>query len=288
MPSFVENPEGTIIREVQNFVSEHSGNRTSEENGTPYYDTPLVGFASAHDPLFFEFKNIIGDFHLTPLEVLERSFPEHAACRNDSSVISWILPISKSVRESNRKETRCSSKTWVDAKVYGEELNIQLQEHLVSFISEQGFLAVPPTLSPFFEVFQLDKVGSAANWSERHVAYAAGLGTFGLSGGLITKRGIAMRCASVVTSLKLNPTQRSYGDFREYCLFYDSDKCGRCIERCPGGAVSQEGHNKELCMVHCAEVMQECEEYNAGVLSCGLCQTSVPCEAGIPKKSVVS
>ena len=173
----------------------------------------------------------------------------------------------------------------MEAKVYGEELNIQLQEHLTSFIRERGFLAVPPTLSPFFEVLQLDNVGSVANWSERHAAYAAGLGTFGLSGGLITKQGIAMRCASVVTGLKLNPTQRSYSDFREHCLFYNSDKCGGCIERCPGGAISQEGHNKELCMVHCAEVMQECEGYNAGVLSCGLCQTSVPCEAGIPKKS---
>jgi epoxyqueuosine reductase len=284
MTSFGENPEETIIREIEKFVSLHPGNRKPGPDGIPYYDTPLVGFADVNDNLFSEFKDIIGDFHLTPVEVLARSFPEHTASWDGSSVISWIIPVSRSVRESNRKETRCSSKTWMEAKLYGEELNIQLQEHLVSFIHERGFFAIPPILSPFFEVLQLDKVSSSSNWSERHVAYAAGLGTFGLSGGLITTQGIAMRCASVVTSLKLNPTKRSYSDFQEHCLFYNSDTCGRCRERCPSGAISQEGHNKELCMVHCAQVMQECD-YNAGVPSCGLCQTAVPCEAGIPKKS---
>lgn len=284
MPSLIEKPEEIIIQEIQNFVSESLDNKKSKLDGTPYFENPLVGFADASDQLFSEIKSIIGEFYLTPLEVLERSFPEHEGSWGGSSVISWILPISMSTRESNRKEIRYPSKAWAHTRTYGEEFNNQLREHVASFIREHGFLAVAPILSPFFEVLQSDKVGFTSNWSERHVAYVAGLGTFSLSRGLITKRGVAVRCGSLVTNLRLNPTERSYGNYQEYCLFYNSDKCGRCIARCPGGAISEEGHNKELCMIHCAEIMQKSDEYDAEMPGCGLCQTAVPCEAGIPKK----
>lgn len=278
-----KNPEETVIKEIQRFVSESPDNRNPELDGIPNFTTPLVGFADVYDPLFLEFKNIIGDFYLTPLEILKRSFPEHKGSWDGSSVISWILPFSKSIRERNRRERHCSSKVWALAKTYGEELNVKLREHIASFIKDRGFITIVPTLSPLFEVLQSENAGFASNWSERHVAYVAGLGTFGLSGGLITKSGIAMRCGSVVTNLKLNPTKRPYSNHHEYCLFYGSNTCGKCIERCPGGAISEKGHNKELCMIHCAEIMQKSDEYDTVMPTCGLCQTAVPCEAGIPK-----
>jgi epoxyqueuosine reductase QueG len=278
------NPEKVIIQEIKNFIAENPGNRDSRLNGDPYFEDSLVGFADARDPLFETYKDIIGDFHLTPIEVLDRFFPEHEGWWEGASVISWILPIAGSVRESNRRETRGSSEAWLITKTFGEEFNIKLAEHVAAFLTEQGFYALVPTLSPFFEIVQTERAGFAANWSERHVAYAAGLGTFSLSGALITERGAAMRCGSLVTSLKLQPTKRQYGNFREYCLFYNSDSCGKCISRCPGGAISEEGHNKELCMIHCASVVQEIEGKTGGMPGCGLCQTAVPCEAEIPGK----
>ncbi|MDX1779400.1 MAG: epoxyqueuosine reductase, partial [Thermodesulfobacteriota bacterium] len=214
----------------------------------------------------------------------DRCSPEPEGSWKGASVISWIRPIAGSVRESNRRETRSSSEAWLITKTFGEEFNIKLAEHIAAFLTEQGFHSLVPTLSPFFEIVQTERAGFAANWSERHVAYAAGLGTFSLSGALITKRGAAMRCGSVVTSLKLQPTKRQYSNFREYCLFYNSDSCGKCISRCPGGAISEEGHNKELCMIHCASAVQEIEGKTGGMPGCGLCQTAVPCEEEIPGK----
>ncbi|MDP6180671.1 MAG: hypothetical protein QGG48_12340, partial [Desulfatiglandales bacterium] len=157
-----------------------------------------------------------------------------------------------------------------------------IREHVVSFLKNNGFLAVAPMSSPLFEVLQSEKVGFTSNWSERHVAYAAGLGTFGLSRGLITQRGIAIRCGSVVTNLQLPPSPRPYAHFQEHCLFYNSGTCGKCITRCPAGAISEEGHDKDRCMTHCSEIMQMCDEYDADMPGCGLCQTGVPCEAKIP------
>ena len=278
-----EKSERFVQEAIQKFVSEHLENGRARLNGVPYFENPLVGIADASDPLFLTFKDIIGDFHLTPVEVLEKSFPEHERSWEGASVISWILPIARSTRERNRRETRCSSDVWLLTKTYGEEFNVKLGEHLLSLIAEQGFCAVVPTLTPFFEIIQSDQHGFAANWSERHVAYAAGLGTFGLSGALITERGVAMRCGSLVTNLHVKPTPRLYTSVKEYCLA-SQDTCGKCIERCPGGAISPEGHNKELCMIHCASAVDELEGDSMGMPGCGLCQTAVPCEASIPGK----
>lgn len=278
-----DNPEKVIIQEIKDFVAMNPGNRDSRLSGKPFFEDPLVGFADANDRLFETYKDIIGDFHLTPIEVLDRFYPDHQGSWDGASVISWILPIAVSVRESNRRETSCSSEAWLITKSFGEEFNLKLAEHMVSLLTEQGCYALVPTLSPFFEIVQTE-AGFAANWSERHVAYVAGLGTFSLSGALITERGAAMRCGSVVTGLKLQPTMRPYSNYREYCLFYNSGSCGTCISRCPGSAISKEGHNKELCMMHCASIVQEGEGNTGGMPGCGLCQTAVPCEEGIPIK----
>ena len=69
----------------------------------------------------------------------------------------------------------------------------------------------------------------ASQWSERHAAYASGLGTFGLCDGLITPKGKAVRFASVVTRIKVPPTQRPYKDHHAYCLHYAKGICGMCI-----------------------------------------------------------
>jgi epoxyqueuosine reductase len=279
-----DHPEDFVLQAIQRFVSEHPENGRSRLNGVPYFENPLVGIAAANDPLFLTFKAIIGDFHLTPVEVLEKSFPEHQGSWEGASVISWVLPIARSTRERNRCETRCSSDVWLLTKTCGEAFNIKLAECLASLITGQGFCAVVPTLTSFFEIIQSEQHGFAANWSERHVAFAAGLGTFGLSGALITQRGVAMRCGSLVTDLPLKPSPRLYSSAREYCLFTARGTCGKCIERCPGGAISPEGHDKELCMIQSVSAVQEIAGDSMGMPGCGLCQTAVPCEACIPKK----
>jgi len=278
MVSFKKNPEESIKQEIERFVAESPGNRKSQSEEGPYFEKPLVGFAAAGDPLFKEYKEIIGDFHLTPIEILSKLFPQHSSSWNGASVISWILPISKSTRQSNRKETRCPSPAWEQTRIHGEDFNNQLREYVVSLISKQQGLAAAPMLSEIFGVHQSDKSGFCSNWSERHAAYAAGLGTFSLTRGLITRSGVAMRCGSVVTNLKFKPTSRLYSDYQEYCLF---ESCGKCINRCPAGAITKEGHDKDICIMHIAKLMDESAE---GYPGCGLCQTGVPCDAGIPNK----
>ena len=61
--------------------------------------------------------------------------------------------------------------------------------------------------------------------------------------------------------------------------------CGTCLEECPADAISERGHDKKKCWDHagtiCAAYAKEA--YGFDGYGCGLCQTKVPCESGIPE-----
>lgn len=129
----------------------------------------------------------------------------------------------------------------------------------------------------------------ASNWSERHAAYAAGLGTFGLCDGLITPVGKSVRVGSVIANVRLPASERPYATHRDYCLFFNSGGlCGKCVKRCPAGAISPNGHDKRRCNNYADDVADPYAYAAFGFKgeSCGLCQVGVPCASGIPKKPV--
>ncbi|MSM39280.1 MAG: epoxyqueuosine reductase [Geobacter sp.] len=269
--------------EIIRCVAESPLNRFPDST-EPYFSAPLVGFAAADDPLFADYKRIIGSFHMTPHEVLQ------AACGPEAraaTVISWVLPITPATRASNRPEKRFPSRAWSQTRTFGEQCNADLRKRLVSWLEAQGYKAVAPQLAPSWQEFAETPVGIASTWSERHAAYAAGLGTFSLNDGLITPVGIAQRCGSVVTDLPLTPTPRTAPHFRHNCLFYREGTCGACIARCPVGALSREGHDKDICRdyVYKTVIAALAKEYGVTATGCGLCQTAVPCEGRIPPGS---
>jgi epoxyqueuosine reductase QueG len=272
--------EKTIREEITRFVLESPANR-HPESLDPYFDAPLVGFASIDDPLFDEFKRIIGDYHLTPLELLESA--SDPAGGGQGTVICWILPISAATRTTNRREKRWPSREWAYTRTYGEAFNNLLREHLVKVLTDMGQRAVASILTKGWHMVETAE-GLSSTWSERHAAYAAGLGTFSLNDGFITARGIAHRCGSVITDLVLPPSPRSYKDKGENCLFYAEGRCGVCIERCPAGAISREGHDKKRCYLYAYREVTAAvgKQYCVDALGCGLCQTGVPCESAIP------
>ena len=272
--------EEQIRNEITRFVRVNSLNRFPESD-EPYFDEPLVGYAAANDQLFADYKTIIGDFHQTPQEVMASVIGDGVRA---AGVISWILPITKGTRESNRRENQYPSQAWAQTRFFGEQLNSALRRHLVSWLEERGHRAVAPQLAASWKEFTDTPVGIASTWSERHAAYAAGLGTFSLNDALITPKGIAHRCGSVITDLQLRPSERPYPDHQHNCLYYRDGSCGLCIARCPVGALSKSGHDKSRCRqyVYTTAIQALAERFGTPQTGCGLCQTSVPCEGQIP------
>lgn len=281
---FAKEPEKFIEQAVAKFVQESSSNRRKVDGGK-YFDSPLVGFASADDPLFKDYKKIIGRFHFSPRDIFDQIFGK--SDRNkELSVISWVLPICEDTRKANRKATKFPSLLWSHTRYFGEPFNDRLRDHVVSLLKRKGYKAVAPTNSPrFIHHMHAPKVGFTSNFSERHAAYACGLGTFALCDGFITPRGKAMRVGTVVTDLVLTPSDKPYSHHHANCLYYFNGTCKVCTTRCPCGAITSKGHDKDKCYEYMHNVSRPAKstEYGVEITGCGLCQTKVPCEFKIPE-----
>jgi epoxyqueuosine reductase len=280
----IGDPVAWISDCIRNYAASAENSLHLDGGSEPAWDEPLVGFSCGNDPLYQGFKEDIGPFFWTPPEIFAATFPDAQAAPDELTVISWILPQTERTRLDNREEKAFPAERWAHSRKYGEDFNMNLRNHVVAALRGAGHEAVAPMNSPRFTWEKSDRYGYASSWSERHAAYASGLGTFGLCDGLITPRGKAMRCGSVVARIEAPPSERPYDDHHAYCLFYFDGSCGKCIKRCPADAITREGHDKEKCRQYLHEVLTpySLSRFGLDTHPCGLCQTGVPCEAKIP------
>ncbi len=251
------------------------------------WDKPALAIAAGNDPLFQELKKDIGEFYWTPEEAFAIAFPGNVVGSGQLSVVSWVLPQTDLTKEEQRQQRQVPGRRWAASRFYGESFNLSLMIWLANHLCQQGVLATAPESLPAYSGrCHSDKYGVASNWSERHVAWVAGHGTFGLSDGLITRFGKAVRFGSLVVAAKLPVTPRSYQSYRDWCLFYSEGRCGACIKRCPAGAISETGHDKDACLSYISTVTTPYvnQHYKTGATPCGLCQVAIPCESVRPKQ----
>lgn len=274
-----------IIDTLESILEKENYNLLNDKNAELILQKPFIRIASAEDPLFAQLKDVIGDFYWTPDEALQKRYPDSAA----KSVIVWCLPVSNSARNTNSKETLYPSIEWAYTRTYGEQINNKLRTGMEQFLQSRGFDSIAPQLHEENVTERRPGTGWSCMWSERHTAFIAGAGTFGISGGLITERGIAHRLGSVVTNALLEPDIRPYGeDPFAWCLKSAKGTCGVCIERCPVGSIGEtnQDRDKDLCANHAYATIKGygLENFSwEGVYGCGLCQTGVPCEFQKPQ-----
>jgi len=269
---------------IKDFVGQSPLNDMGFEVREKIFDAPLVGFSSGADPLYDEYKSHIGSFYFSPLELFAKTFPDKELTSDDITVISWIIPSTAATRREQADQDRYPSERWVRTRDLGEKFNNSIRKHVVEQLGAEGIAAVAPLLSPHWARSDQGPYAPCSNWSERHAAYAAGLGTFGLCDGLITPVGKAMRTGSVIADMKISPSTRPYDDHHAYCLHFTQNICRKCIPRCPVNALSEEGHNKKRCMQYTEQTMHKYikEKYGFETYACGLCQSWVPCTDKIP------
>jgi len=269
---------------IKDFVDQSLLNDMGFEEREKIFDTPLVGFSSGADPLYDEYKSHIGSFYFTPLELFTKSFPDKKILAEDISVISWIIPSTAKTRREQAEQKKHPSERWVRTRDIGEKFNNEIRMHVVRQLETSGIEAVAPLLSPHWARSDEGPYAPCSNWSERHAAYAAGLGTFGLCDGLITPVGKAMRSGSVIAAIRIPASVRPYNDHHAYCLHFSENICRKCIPRCPVNALSEAGHDKKRCMQYTEHVMHDYikKEYGFDTYACGLCQSWVPCTDKIP------
>lgn len=246
---------------------------TPEMTGLRIYDAPLMGVAAAGDPLFATYKQpqAVGPHHMSPAEWLPGAV----------SVVSFFLPYTEAVRAANKRDFQWPATEWLHARIEGQQLVMELSAHLQGVVRQWGAQALVPAADPRFTSGNTParpfggEFQYSSNWSERHCAYACGLGTFALTRGMITEKGAAGRFGSLVTTLEIPPTPRPYSDIYEYCT-----KCGACAAHCPVGAITREGGKDQE---KCGHFIKTTLDKHRPYYGCAKCQVAVPCETCIPK-----
>jgi epoxyqueuosine reductase len=219
------------------------------------YREPLVGFGDASNPLFKSLKDVISEDHLLPEDFLSGA----------KSVVSFFLPFKEDLIKINKNHSYVS-REWAVAYVETNKLiNVIIQELRQKLAS----LGINASDNPAKLGYDHEKLIS--RWSQRHIAYVCGLGTFGINNMLVTKEGCGGRYGSFVIDKELEFTKTIE---EEYCLWKKDKTCGFCIKACPVGALTEDGFDRYKCHKRCTEVnnyyndLEECD-------SCGKCLTGI-------------
>lgn len=251
--------EKRLEKIIGDFVEDYMGNQGIKTR----WKKPIVAFASADDPLFQKLKEVANPNHLMPDDILNGA----------KSVITYFLPFDESIPISNMNG-RHSSKEWARAYVETNRLIGKLNDYLIETIKKMGnqVAKLDPNLNMDYE-----KLISV--WSNRHVAYIAGLGTFGLNNMLITKSGCCGRLGNVVTDLELKPSKRPE---HEYCLYKFNSSCAYCVDKCVNDALFKDRFDRFKCFEMCLENEKLHSDLQDEAQVCGKCLTLVPCSFNNP------
>jgi len=243
----------TIITTIQNFVAAYQQQEAIKSS----WGIPLVGFAAADDPLFAELKEVVSPTHAVPQDILV----------GVRTVIAFFLPFPRTLTATNVHD-RMSSREWAVLYVETNELIARLSEHLQQFFQQHGATSctIPAT-------HNWDEQRLVSNWSHRHVAYIAGLGSFGLNNMLITAQGCCGRVGSLVTTYPVAADPRPE---QPSCLYTFDGSCRKCIKKCVNDALVDEGFDRFRCY---AMLLKNVEKHgDVGYADvCGKCLVAVPC-----------
>ena len=240
----------TLEQAIADFIDQYC----AQKQIAHIWKAPLVRFADARHPLFARLRDVTLSEHYMPDDYL----------RGASIVVSYFLPFVRDIGRSNA-DAGASSPLWAGAYrtacVMAEELN----EHLAALLRARGVRVCVP-----HNALMIGGESPWSYWSQRHVAYIAGHGTFGLNNMLISDQGCVGRYYSLVTDLDLPPDPVLT---EERCLYKKDGSCALCVQRCPTEALSTQGFKRLQCLAQC----RHNAALYAGAKVCGKCVVELPC-----------
>lgn len=252
-------------------------------DGVPLFREPVVGVQRGDDLSFAALKEPI-PVHMTPLEIWENEF---GIAPKQLSVLSFAMPFDLKTVGENAEAVEYPAATWFEAKLKcfkaAESVLVKIQANL----NEKGIKNLRPGSSKSYKLHKQANGFEHPTWSERHVAYVCGVGTFGLHGALITPKGCTHRLASLLIESEFDHysvmAQSPFAD----CLFLQKGTCGACIKRCPADAINKE--NRRL-VPKCREIayirnQPKCQEMlGEATGGCAFCNVKVPCAIKSPMR----
>ncbi len=218
-------------------------------------------------------KPLISFCNAESTEILPKIIPNHLTAEdvlpNAKSVIVYFIPFTEDVVKSNANGKR-PSKLWALAYIETNKLIEFINDYLSKKLENLGFRCakIEPT-------HNFDENSLMSYWSHKHIAYFAGLGTFGVHTMLITEKGCCGRLGSLITDAELK-----YGEIigEELCIHKKGKKCLECVEKCPVNALKENYFDRRKCYEF---LIKNSRIYGFFADVCGKCACGVPCSKEI-------
>lgn len=225
---------------------------------------PIIGFAEADSEYIRNIRGVTSEDHVAIKEAMPWA----------NTVISYYVPFKREINETNMK-AGLSSETWARSYEVTNAMFPAINERIIATLKSHGKRGEVPREAGVF-----DREKLISYYSQRHMAYAAGLGTFGMNNMLITPAGCCGRFSSVISDVTLKwdvPLKE------ELCLYKREGSCGVCMKVCEAKALGENDFDRKACYKVCsrnAEIYTfEESSYGGGAGSevCGKCISLSPC-----------
>ena len=212
------------------------------------YREAIVAFVDVDDSEFEAIKNITHENHLLPKEWM----PE------GKTIVSYFIPFTKDLIEKNRNHAYVA-KEWAVAYIETNKLIKNINSRMSEKLKELEINTIWQLPNVNY-----DKEKLMSYWSQRHIAYIAGIGTFGMNNMLITDKGCSGRYGSFIIDRKIETDKKGRV---EKCLYKLNGSCGICMDMCPVQALAPNGFDRYKCNARTKEV----NEFYKDLESCDCC-----------------
>jgi len=231
-----------------------------------FWRRPLVRCMAADDPSLASLRESVCADHLMPEDILPGA----------RSVVSFFIPFDETIPKSNTTGDFASA-VWAECYILTNALIARISDDVESLMTAHGYRTgkIPAT-------HNFDKVRIISRWSHRHIAFLAGLGTFGLNNMLITESGCCGRFGTIITDCPVETGEKQ--SVAEKCLYKASGTCGVCVRKCNTGALRVDGFDRHRCYEECQSNAAFHESLGKADV-CGKCTVGLPCSLSDPTAS---
>jgi epoxyqueuosine reductase len=264
----------TLELKVNEFIHTAPDTAWFGSNNERLFEHISVGRQSSDHPIFNRIIDLHKD-HLHPEDFLGGRHDIHG------TVLSFVFHFNRNIVKDNSKENLHPSFLWYEIRHKFDGI-APLFIAFVKDLLHPREITVPGLTGKYATVMKNGTLTS--NWSERHIAYTCGLGSFGLHSALITDRGCTHRLLSMIVNGECPATEINETDIRHNCLYFTNGGCGTCMTKCPVGAIQNGIHDLTKCYGHemITNKIKSLELYGPEVAACGLCMCGVPCDTKKP------
>jgi epoxyqueuosine reductase QueG len=248
-----------IIKTINATISEYN------EINQIWYE-PIIEIISAKNEKLKELKKAVSSEHYMPCDILPDA----------KSIISFFIPFQENIVKSNINGTM-ASKEWIVAYIQTNDLIKAINDKIEELMKRNGYKTgkIPAT-------HNFNEKTLISNWSHRHIANLAGIGTFGINNMLITKKGCCGRLGSIIINYEFK-NYKEIIEIGEKCLNKLGFGCGICHKRCIVNAYENKIFNKNKCYEQCLK-NADCNKEIGYADVCGKCLVNLPCSSEEPKR----